>query len=150
MFRARAGEGGAVGRASQHPRGEKHCRGTGSHYAHLGAAALGPQEEPKGRTPELCKEVVSTYIENCQLFVYVGAYRRTYRIASCLCRWEPPRPHLATLITPPPPAALNLLLRSDSHRPEVIFNDPGKSEIAIFKGTNQNARYILDSDIGKT
>ena len=37
----------------------------------LGAAAFGPQEEPKrGRTPELCEEVVSTYIPNCQLFVY--------------------------------------------------------------------------------
>ena len=38
----------------------------GSHYAHLG-----PQEEPKrGRKPE---EVVSTFIQNWQLFVYVGA-----------------------------------------------------------------------------
>ena len=41
-----------------------------------GALALtmltwGPQEKPKrGRTPELCEEVVSTYIQNCQLFVY--------------------------------------------------------------------------------
>ena len=52
----------------------------------LGAAALGPQEEPKcGRTPE---EVVSTYIQNCHLFVYVGASHRTYRIGNWLCTWE--------------------------------------------------------------
>ena len=36
-----------------------------------GPRRSGPQEEPKrGRTTELCKEVVTTYIQNCQLFVY--------------------------------------------------------------------------------
>ena len=31
---------------------------------------------------------VSTYIQNWQLVVYVGASRRTYRIGNCLCTWE--------------------------------------------------------------
>ena len=53
----RAGEGGAVPR--------------GSHYAYLGApgARVSGRAEAR-RAPE---EVVSMYIQNCQLFVYVGA-----------------------------------------------------------------------------
>ena len=75
-------------------------RGTGSHYAHLGAAALGPQEvrphaqgsrlDVHTELPIVCvRGSVSTYIQNCQLFVTAKSSRRTYRVAKCLCTWEP-------------------------------------------------------------
>ena len=85
----------------------------------LGAAAFGTQKEPKrGRTPELCEEVVSTYIQNwqlfmysqvvstyiqsCQLFVYVGPPKMVYspslllstplnpsaRVVHAICRYS--------------------------------------------------------------
>ena len=34
---------------------------------------------------EPCEEVVSTYIQNCQLFVYSEVVSSTYRIGNCLC-----------------------------------------------------------------
>ena len=52
---------------------------------------------------ELCEEVVSTYIQNWQLFVYLGASRYTYRIGNCLSTLEPLWGPIQLVCSPPPP-----------------------------------------------
>ena len=98
--------GGSQAAVPSEPLGRR-GRGPSPRALALTMLTLGPRRSglrKRARTPEFCEdvvstyiqncqlfvysEVVSTYIQNCQLFVYVGASRRTYRIVNCLCTWE--------------------------------------------------------------
>ena len=66
--------------------GGRGARASGRAEARPHARALqGRRLDVQTELPIVCVcGSVSTYIQNCQLFVYVRASRRTYRIASCM------------------------------------------------------------------